>query len=393
MTTLYLIRHGEAEGNLYRLMIGRTDCDLTDLGRKQADRLGQRFQSIRLDAVYSSPLHRALQTAAPLCLSHRLPLYTDPRLTEIDVGPWEGLPFGTAAVRNPEEMQLFQHDPDVWRLPGADTIRSLAERGLAALNDICRAHPDQTVAVCFHSYLINAIMCRLFYGFDRFTDTGLSYNTAVTQLFRQDDGSWRIGYTNDYSHLESAGEELIRKGPVLQDGSRPDLHFEPFGSDIDRYIRYRGDAWKLIYGSTKDFNGPAFWLDAQRTIGSDPMAMIHGTLRGTPVGMLQLSPDRDAGKGIGYIPFIYLREPFRGKGLGIQFIGQAVTFYRQLGRSRLQLSVAHTNAHALAFYQKYGFYEAGKTPGIYGKLILMEKKIAFSPLPKKLRILPAGHCN
>ena len=131
--------------------------------------------------------------------------------------------------------------------------------------------------------------------------------------------------------------------------------------------------------------GPGFWMDAQRTMGGDPNAMVVGYLDRTPVGMIQLSPDRDSRKGVGYIPFLYLREAYRHKGLGIQLIGHAVSFYRKLGRTRLQLSVAHTNEKALGFYHKFGFREVGKTPGRFGRLILMEKDIALPKLPKKLK--------
>ena len=120
-------------------------------------------------------------------------------------------------------------------------------------------------------------------------------------------------------------------------------------------IRYRKDAWQVVYGTLRGFDGSGFWLDAQRTIGPDPEAMVVGYLNGTPAGMIQLSPGRDAARGVGYIPFLYLREPFRHQGLGIQLIGHAVSFYRKRGRTKLQLSVAPTNAKALGFYRKYGF--------------------------------------
>lgn len=395
MITIYLIRHAEAEGNLYRLMHGVTDSDLTDLGRKQAAKLGERFRSIPLDAVWSSPLRRTMLTAAELCLPKKLPLHTDRRLMEVNVGVWEGIPFGNAQYENPDQMELFYHDPPAWQVEGSDAICDLGARGAACLSELAQKYHEQgkeagrdlSIAVCAHGYLINSVMCALFYGYDSFLSCGVSYNTAVTTLRYDPEQAltpWKIVSANDFSHLSDPSLVRIRK---TIDGRRPDLRFEPFGSDIDTYIRYRGDAWELIYGSKKDFNGSGFWLDAQKTMGQDPRAILHGSWGRTPVGILQLSPDRNAAKGAGYIPFIYLREPFRNKGLGIQFIGQAVDFYRGLGRKKLQLSVAHTNEAALAFYRKFGFYEAGKTPGRYGKLILMEKDIRMEPLPKQLRII------
>ena len=113
MVTVYLIRHGEAEGNLYRRMQGQYNGDLTDLGRRQIGALGRRFQNVRLDAVYSSDLSRAMETGAVLCRPRGLPLRTDPRLREVCVGPWEDLPFGNAAADQPAQFQQFIRDPNL----------------------------------------------------------------------------------------------------------------------------------------------------------------------------------------------------------------------------------------------------------------------------------------
>lgn len=390
MTKIYLIRHGEAEGNLYRRMQGRYDGGLTELGQRQVAALGERFRDIPLDGVYSSDLHRAMYTASALCLPKKLPLSTDPRLREVCVGIWEDRPFGEAWITHPQEMEAFARDPDSWVLAGADSYRALAERGLNALTDIAGKHPNGSVAVCAHSYIIGAILCRLFYGFDHYCDVGRSDNTAVS-LLTVENGEFRLVFKHDSSHLDAVG---LRRPVVSATSNTPsdtnpnDLHFAPLGGDIETYIRWRKDAWQLIYGDLNGFDGSGFWLDAQNTIGPDPNAMVVGYMGRTPVGLIQLSPHRDKHKGVGYIPFIYLREEFRHKGLGIQFIGHAVSFYRTLGRKKLQLSVAPTNEKAIAFYKKFGFSPAGKNKGRFGSLILMEKDISLPPLPRGLKVIP-----
>lgn len=385
MTRIYLIRHGEAEGNLYRRMHGQYNSDVTALGREQIAALGRRFADIHIDAVYSSDLYRTMLTASSICIPRNLPLITDRRLREVNVGPWEDRPFGSAWVTNPDQMRLFTRDPDHWDMPDSDTFRALAGRGYEALMEIVEENPGKTVAVCIHSFIIGALLCKLFYGFDAsgYAAMGHSDNTAVT-LLTYENGTFRLEFQHDSSHLDA---ENLRRHRWRPEGGSSDLHIRPMGQDIDQYIKYRGDAWQLIYGSLRDFNGPAFWMDAQSTMGGDPEAMVVGYLGRTPVGMIQLSPDRDERKGVGYIPFIYLREPFRHKGLGIQLIGHAVSFYRKRGRNRLQLSVAPTNENAIAFYEKYGFRAVGKSKGRYGKLILMEKNIQKPELPKELRVI------
>lgn len=381
MTEIYLIRHGEAEGNLYRRMQGQYDSNLTDLGRRQVEALGERFWNIPLDGVYSSDLSRAMETAAVLCRQNRLPLYADKRLREVDVGPWEDKPFGNAAQEDPEQMARFTRDPLRWNLPGADTFVSVADRAEAALRDIVKKHPGGRVAVVAHGFLIGALLNRLLYGMEHPELSGRGANTAVT-LLTHDNGKYALVYRHDTGHLTW---ELLRGNGFF---TNRDMCLRPMASDgVEEYIRYRRDAWQVVYGNLKGFDGSGFWLDARQTMGPDPEAMVVGYLDGKPVGMIQLSPRRDAEKGVGYIPFLYLREPYRHQGLGIQLIGHAVSFYRRQGRTRLQLSVAPTNEKALGFYHKFGFRQVKKHRGRFGYLLLMEKDIAPPTGPRDIEII------
>ena len=378
--TVYLIRHGEAEGNLYRRMQGQFNSDLTALGRKQIACLQERFRDIRLDAVYSSDLYRAMETAAALCRPRSLPLFTDRRLREVHVGPWEDQTFGNMAEDYPLEMQVFSADPPHWRLEGADTFEGLSRRAIAALLDIVRRHDGGTVAVCGHGYLINSILSGLFDGFDHPEKIGRSTNTAVSRLCWEN-GRFYEEYRHDSSHLPPALQSVLRRNMVIR----------PMAPDaVEEYIRYRSDAWQVVYGSLQGFDGPGFWLDAQRTMGPDPEAMAVGYLDRRPAGMIQLNPDRDSHKGVGYIPFLYLREPYRYQGLGIELIGHAVSFYRRRGRTKLQLSVAPTNESALRFYRRYGFTQVKKQRGRFGHLLLMEKDISLPKAPSGVKIIPVA---
>ena len=378
MVTIYLIRHGEAEGNLYRRMQGHYDSDLTELGRRQVAALGRRFEDIHLDAVYASDLCRAMETGAVLCRPRGLPLYADPRLREVCVGPWEDETFGLVAQDHPEEIYAFAKEPHRWFLEGADTFAGLAERGEAALREIIARHEGQTVAVCAHQTIIKSLLCKLFFGISHPEQVVYGTNTAVSK-FTVEDGRFTLEYQNDVSHLNEA---------LLHLPSHRDLAMRPMTRDaVEQYIRYRRDAWQVVYGTLQGFDGSGFWLDAQRSIGPDPMAMAVGYLHGTPAGMIQLNPARDASKGVGYIPFVYLREQFRHQGLGIQLIGHAVSFYRKLGRTKLQLSVAPTNENALGFYRKYGFTQVKKQRGRFGHLLLMEKDITPPEPPNDIQII------
>ena len=136
MTNIYLIRHVQAEGNLFRLMQGYWDGDATALGLRQAELLGERFRELPLDAIYVSDLGRALITAEALRRHHALPLHVDPRLREINVGPWEGRFFGDLKHENPGEIKLFLLRANDWRHEGAENYADVTARVWPAMEEI-----------------------------------------------------------------------------------------------------------------------------------------------------------------------------------------------------------------------------------------------------------------
>ena len=89
MTTLYLIRHAEAEGNLYRRIHGQYNSLITDNGYRQIQALKERFADVPIDAVYSSDLFRTMTTARAIYVPKGLPLQTRADLRELGMGEWE----------------------------------------------------------------------------------------------------------------------------------------------------------------------------------------------------------------------------------------------------------------------------------------------------------------
>ena len=102
MTTIYLIRHCEAAGNVGRRFQGHIDADITENGRRQLELLAERFRELPLDAVYSSPLLRARLTAEAVNRHHGLPVMLDDRLMEINGGLWEGRPWAELPALFPQ---------------------------------------------------------------------------------------------------------------------------------------------------------------------------------------------------------------------------------------------------------------------------------------------------
>ncbi len=125
---LYVVRHGETELSTQRAYSGRRDVPLTDTGCGQARRVGERLRGAGVDAIYSSPLSRAADTARAIAEATGAPLRIDQRLTEVDFGPLEGLDREGARERFGEAYQSWREDPMGSPMPGTEPLAEALER-------------------------------------------------------------------------------------------------------------------------------------------------------------------------------------------------------------------------------------------------------------------------
>ena len=114
MTTIYIIRHAEAEGNIFRRMDGHFNSRITQDGQRQILALQERFRDIPIDAVYASDLYRTCATSKAIWVPKKLPLHKDARFREIWFGMDEDLPFGWLEHFSPERMRNFSKEPEKW---------------------------------------------------------------------------------------------------------------------------------------------------------------------------------------------------------------------------------------------------------------------------------------
>ncbi len=159
MTTLFLIRHG-LTGQTGTTLYGRTaGIPLDDRGRAQARALVARLTSVRLTAIYSSPLERCRQTVEPLATAHRLAVAERPGLIEMDTGAWTGKALGR--LRRKKAWVEVQTSPSSFRFPGGGESFSEAwERAGAEVDAIARRHPRGRVAVATHGDIARLILVR-----------------------------------------------------------------------------------------------------------------------------------------------------------------------------------------------------------------------------------------
>jgi broad specificity phosphatase PhoE len=159
MTELLLVRHGETDWNAERRFQGHADPPLNDVGRRQARVLADELAGEQIDAVYTSDLVRARETAAILAGRRGIPVVALAELREIDVGEWQGLTWPEIEERYPEGVRAWHETGKGWQR--GETYDELGGRILAVLQQIVAEHPDERVLVVGHGGTVRAIRAHL----------------------------------------------------------------------------------------------------------------------------------------------------------------------------------------------------------------------------------------
>lgn len=152
MTRIYLVRHGQTDWNVEGRWQGHADVPLNATGMEQAREIARQLASEQLEAIYSSDLQRARQTAEALSKRTGLPVRLDARLREIHQGEWQGLLATEIEARYEEAFQRRRNDPYNIAPPGGETVEQVRQRVVQAFEEIIARHPRQHVAVVSHGF-------------------------------------------------------------------------------------------------------------------------------------------------------------------------------------------------------------------------------------------------
>ena len=204
MTTVYLVRHGATEWNVDKRAQGTADVPLNDMGELQARRVAEQLADVRLDAVFSSDLSRAYETARVIAAAHGLEVEKDPDFREIDQGEWTGLPVDEIRERWPDMWGPARHYSP---RPGGESPQEVRARALAGLRRVVERHPAGSVAIVSHGGTIRWLSAEALGYDDRRSARirGLG-NGGVVQL-----------------EAALAGSSLVLSDLQRRDGATPDL--------------------------------------------------------------------------------------------------------------------------------------------------------------------------
>ena len=202
MTTIYLIRHAEAEGNLYRIAQGQDNSNLTDRGWRQVRALEERFRDVKIDAVYSSDLFRTKTTASAIYQPKGLELRPRSDLREIHIGVWEDVRWVDLARKHGEMLQNFGRRMDIWAVPGAETAEEVQSRMPNAVYDMAEKHPGETILICTHGGALQRIFRMVTGVMDESNILPASTNASISMIeFQHEVKKWRLLNWNITDHL------------------------------------------------------------------------------------------------------------------------------------------------------------------------------------------------
>jgi broad specificity phosphatase PhoE len=180
-TEVLLIRHGRTQSNDEGRWQGHTDGELNAQGRRQVSLLGPALPAI--DALYTSPLSRAADTAHEIAHNQKLDVRQEHNLREIGFGAWEGMTRSEIASAYPEEYAVLNDGSDTARGGNGETFAGVRKRMAVALGEIVGRHPGQSVAVVSHGGATRAYVTDILgIDFEHRGRVGLLDNTGYARM-------------------------------------------------------------------------------------------------------------------------------------------------------------------------------------------------------------------
>jgi broad specificity phosphatase PhoE len=206
MGRVILVRHGETAWNREEVFRGRTDVELSELGRDQARLLAEALCGGPIEAVYSSPLSRAVDTARPLADTCTLEVNMDERLTDMSFGEWEGRPRTEVEQADPTRHRTWLTEPQMFRAPGGESLADVLGRAWPALSEIAARHPDGCAAVISHRVVCKLLLCAAL-GAGEAAFWRIRVDTASISELNTGGDHWVVASINETHHLTEVGEE------------------------------------------------------------------------------------------------------------------------------------------------------------------------------------------
>jgi len=208
MAKIILVRHGETDWNKHEVFRGQIDIPLNQNGLNQARALGDVLKEQELDAIYSSPLSRAVQTSKEIAKFHNLNINVENGFIDLNYGEWQGVSHEEVKVQYPELYKKWHEQPHLLRFPNGESLDDIRERSMNALKSIIARNPDDTIVIVAHRVVNKVMLCAVL-------DLGNSYfwrirqDTCCINIFEDAEIGYVLHCLNDICHLKRLSKDGI----------------------------------------------------------------------------------------------------------------------------------------------------------------------------------------
>jgi len=199
MAEIILVRHGETEWNVQEIFRGRIDVELSETGVRQAELLAEYLSGVKIDAVYSSPLKRALNTAQAIASYHNLKVEIAPRLIDFGYGKWQGLPHQEVKRRYKKLYNEWLGNPHLVKMPGGEILNDVRERALTVVDEVIAKH-EGTIVLVSHRVVNKVLICALL-GLGNSHFWNIRQDVCGTTTFIYENKRFTLTKHNDTSYL------------------------------------------------------------------------------------------------------------------------------------------------------------------------------------------------
>jgi len=207
MAKLILARHGETVWNVEKIYRGRMDVNLDEVGIKQAELLGKYLSNWELEAIYSSPLRRALDTANIIASYQKVGVQVAEGLIDFDYGEWQSLPEQEVKRLYPALLNEWHNNPHKVRMPGGESLEDVRRRAIEVINDILSKYQGSVVLVS-HRVVNKVLICSLL-GLDNSHFWNIKQDVGGITIFNYGDGRFVLTRHNDTSHLRELQKSVL----------------------------------------------------------------------------------------------------------------------------------------------------------------------------------------
>ena len=206
MGEVLLISHGETEWNRAEVFRGRSDVALSERGREQARLVAEALKERPIEAVYSSPLSRARDTAQPLAEALGIAVLVDERLVDMSLGEWEGRERTKVEKEQPERYELWLKEPERFRAPGGESLAEVRARAWPGVQELAGRH--RVCAVVSHRVVCKVLLCEVL-GSEAAGFWRVRVDTGSVSVVERGEHGCVVTRVNDRRHLRGVGEEQI----------------------------------------------------------------------------------------------------------------------------------------------------------------------------------------